>query len=91
MLFFDMNNLNVQFGAKSFAWKSYIVGNALSIIRQVKLIDKRKFTKAALDKNFETFILHVAAPRTTTTVEMKIHYVQAAQVAKDDQVQIPAL
>lgn len=39
----------------------YILVKTLLITKRVELINKTKFAKAALDKNFETFVMHIAA------------------------------
>ena len=46
---------------KELTWRSYITVEAIPIFKRVKLIDKKKFAKAALDENFETFVIHVAS------------------------------
>lgn len=44
----------------------------------MELIDKRKFAKAALDKNFKTFVVHIAALEAPETI---IHPFQKVQIA----------
>ena len=59
--FIAFSNVDIQFDIKSFTWRSYSTAKALSTIRKVELIDKYDFTKAALNKNSKTFVVHVAA------------------------------
>ena len=62
--FLDLKNAYIQFDTKSFTWKSYNIAKVLPIARQVKLINKYKFGKAALYENSETFIVHITALKT---------------------------
>ncbi len=77
MPFFSFNNVDVDFTE---LWKltcrTYTAAKALPTSSWVKLIDKREFARAALDKNLETFVVHVSALEATT-----IHPSWAAQIA----------
>ena len=61
MPFLVLSNEDIQLDIKSFAWRSYSTAKALPTARWVKLIDKHKFAKAALDKNSEMFVIYVTA------------------------------
>ena len=61
MPFLTLSNVNVQFVEKELTWRSYTTAEALPTIKQVELIDKKEFAKAALDKNSETFVVHIAS------------------------------
>ena len=61
MLFLAPGNADIQFGAERLTWRSYTAVEALPTARWVELINKHEFAKAALDENFETFVVHVAA------------------------------
>lgn len=54
----------------------------------MKLIDKYEFAKAALDKNFETFIVHVAALE-VPKLAMVIHSFRASLLAALKQNKVP--
>lgn len=41
---------------------------ALSTTKKIKLINKRKFTAIAIDKNAETFVIHIATLLATPTM-----------------------
>lgn len=41
--------------------KNYIAIKGLPIIKRVKLIDKKKFAKVALDENVKIFVIYVTA------------------------------
>ncbi len=61
MLFLTMSNADVDFQARNLQWRSYTTGEVLPIIRQVELIEKKEFTAAALEPEYEAFVIHVAA------------------------------
>ena len=61
MPFLAFSNGDIQFDTESFTWRSYSTAKALPTARRIELIDKYEFTKAALDKNSETFVVHVTA------------------------------
>ena len=60
MPFLAFSNANIQFDTECFIWRSYSTAKALPTTKRVDLIDKHKFTKAALDENSETFVVQVA-------------------------------
>lgn len=62
------SNTDFQFGAEKLSWRSYITAKALLTTSRVEFIDKKEFAKAALDENFETFILHVIILKVSTTI-----------------------
>lgn len=61
MLFLTLSNAGMLFLEQKLIWNSYIVAKALSINKKVKLINKKKFAKGALNEESEIFIVHVAA------------------------------
>ena len=61
MSFLAISNADIQFGGERLTWRSYIAAQALPTARRIELIDKHKFAKTALNENFETFMVHVAA------------------------------
>lgn len=61
MFFLALSNIDIKFDAKKLTWKKYTVVKAMPTIRQIKLIDKQEFMKAALNKASKTFVLHIAA------------------------------
>ena len=69
--FLALRNADILFPTKSFIWRSYSVFELLSTARWVKLIDKHKFSRAALDEKSETFIIHVAAMK---VLDLVIHH-----------------
>ncbi len=69
--FLSFNNINVKFAElEKLTWRSYIAAKALPITNRVKIINKKKFAKAALNKNFETFVIYVAALEVLTAMSI---------------------
>ena len=61
MPFLTFSNTNIQFEEKELTWRSHTIAEALAITKQVELINKKEFAKTALDKEFETFVVYIAA------------------------------
>lgn len=61
ILFFIFSNVDIWFIKKELIWRSYTTTEALPTIKKVKLIDKKKFATAGIDKNSEIFIIHMIA------------------------------
>ena len=77
MLFFTFSNADIQFEEKELTRRNYTTKDALSTTCRVEFINNRKFAKAALDENFEVFLVHGAL----LTSEMTIHLARKAQIA----------
>lgn len=78
-IFFQaFSNTNFQFDTEKLIWRSYTTAGALSTTSRVEHIDKRKFAQTALDKNSETFVIHVAALE--ILIKMPIYPSRASQV-----------
>ncbi len=61
MPFLTFSNADIQSAKKELVWRSYVTAEALLTTKRVELIDSRGFAAAALDKNKETFGVHVAS------------------------------
>lgn len=68
MLFFFFSNANIQFDIRKQIWRLYTAILALSIIKRVELIDEKFFVKTALNENFKSFVMHVAALKSPSMV-----------------------
>lgn len=88
MLFFILSNIDIQFIEKKFTWRFYIIAKILLTTKQVEIINKKKFDKTALDKNFEISLIHIIALKTP---KITIYASKAAQVIVDNLVQVAAL
>lgn len=58
-LFVTFSNADIQFVKKKLTKRSYTTAKALRTTKQIELIDKKIFVEAVLDKNSETFVIHV--------------------------------
>ena len=87
MPFLTLSNADVLFSERELTWNSYTVDEALPTTKRIELIDKKEFAKAALDKESETFFVHVAALEAPLT-GMPIHSSRASQVDSGEPIQI---
>lgn len=63
ILIFFFKYIDINFGKKStkrLFWQAYIIAKTMSTAKQVELIIKYKFARVILNKNLETFIMHMA-------------------------------
>ena len=65
MLFFTPSGADVDFLGWELWWKTYTTKKAFSTTRRVELMRKKEFTAAALDLEYETFVVHVASLSST--------------------------
>ena len=89
MPFLTLSNADIQFAEKELTWRSYTVAEALPTTKRVEIIDKKEFTKAALDENVEAFVVHVTS---LSLNSMPIYPAREAQIASlvIEEVQIPS-
>lgn len=80
MPFFTLSNADIQFAEKEIIWRFYTTKEDLFTTQRVELIHKKEFARAALDEEFKTFVVHVAALG-ASLVGMTIHPLQTAQIA----------
>ncbi len=60
MFFLTMSNADIDFQSRNLQWRSYITRDTLLTTSRVELIKKKEFAVAALDLEYETFIIHIA-------------------------------
>ena len=80
MLFLTLRNADIWFIKKELTWRSYTAVETLPTTKWVELINKKEFTKVALNKESETFIVHVAALE-APLAGMTIHPSRKAQIS----------
>ncbi len=79
MPFLSLSNADIKFAELGkLIWRSYTAAEALLTTSRVELIDKKKFAKAAMDENSETFVVHMSA---LDVAESSIYLSRAAQIA----------
>ncbi len=74
-----ISNAGVDFQARDLQWRSYTTGNILLTTRQVELIRKKEFVVAALDPEYEAFVIHIVALSVNSSD--KVHPSRRAQIA----------
>ena len=72
MSFLTLSKANIRFVKRELVRKTYTAAEALPTTRMMEIIDKKKFTVAALNTDNKTFVVHVAALAKPTT--MSIHF-----------------
>lgn len=60
MFFLTICNANLLFVEQDFIWRSYISVQALLTIKYIKIINKKDFDKAALNRNSKIFVIDIA-------------------------------
>ena len=60
MLFLKISNVNMLFDKKTLMWRTYTTNKALSIIKQVQIVDLKKFVIAALNIDSKIFVMYMA-------------------------------
>lgn len=79
MPFLFLNNADIKFAElRKLSWRLYIAAEALPTINWVELINKKEFTKVALNENPETFVVYIAALEVLTTIP--IHFSKTYQM-----------
>lgn len=61
MLFLTLSNAKINSNNQELKWRLYTAAKALSTIKQVELIEKKKFVATALDPKNKIFIIHVVS------------------------------
>ena len=79
MPFLTLSDADVRFTDRELHWRSYTVSEALPTTRRVELIDRKEFAAAALSKDDEAYVVHVASLAVGT--KMTIHPSRTAQIA----------
>ncbi len=79
MRFLTMSNADVDFQARDLQWRSYTTREVLPTTKRVELIGKKEFAAAALDPEYEAFVVHVAALSVNSGDE--VHPSRRAQIA----------
>lgn len=58
--FLTPSNMDISFGEKKLIWRTYVVAEDLFPIKNIKLIDKKDFVKAVLNKDVEAFVVYIS-------------------------------
>lgn len=91
MFFLILNDADMQFIEKELTWRSYTPNKVLPMTRWMKFINKKEFAKVALDKNFKTFVVYVAALKALPASIIMIHLLWTVQIIGGDSMQVATL
>lgn len=86
MLFRFLSIADIQFSAKKLSKGSYTTAETLFTTSHKELINKKEFANIALDQNFESFIIHAIALKSTVIIDMMIDsfwIIQTANLLQD--------
>lgn len=75
--FLTFSDANIWFIEKDLTWRSYRTVKVLLTPKRVELIDRKNIATAAINKNLETLVVHVASIIET----MSIYLARKAQIA----------
>ena len=73
MSFFTLSDADVDFLGQELWWRTYTTQEALPTTRHVKLVGKKKFAAAALNPEYETFVIHVAPLSSTPLTNADVY------------------
>ena len=59
MLFFTLSGADIDFLGRELRWRTYTTKKALLTIRRVEIVGKKEYAAAALDSEYETYVVHV--------------------------------
>ena len=65
MPFLTLSGADVDFLGRELRWRTYTTQEALPTTRRVELVGKKEFAAAALDPEYEAFVVHVASLSST--------------------------
>lgn len=71
---------DLRFAVGELVWRSNRVAEALPMTRREEIIDRKEFVAVGLNKDDETFVVHISAIMGATT-KMIIHPLRAARTA----------
>ena len=82
MLFLTLSNADVDFSGRELRWRTYTTKKMFLTTRRVKLVGKREFAAAALDPEYETYIVHVVSLNSTTLIaSLDVHPFRKLQIS----------
>lgn len=64
MPFLSLSNTDINFDTWELTWRRSIIVEVMPMVKEVKLINKFEFIKAALNKDSEIYIGHIVTPET---------------------------
>ena len=81
MPFLTLSGADVGFSSRELRWRTYTTDEALPTTRHVKLVGKKEFAAAALDPEYETYIVHVASLSSIPLASLDFHPSREPQIS----------
>ena len=86
MLFLTLCSADIDFLGRELRWRTYTTKEALQLTRRIELVDKKEFAVAALDPEYETYLVHVGSVSSDTSpsfspLKLNIHLFRRSQVS----------
>ena len=70
MFFLTFGNANIRFTEREVVWKTYSTVKALPITQRVEINDKKEFATTKLNKDNETFVMHMAVFNISSNIHL---------------------
>ena len=81
MLFITLSVADVDFSGRELWWKTYTTEEALPTTRRVELVEKKEFAAAALNPEYETYVVHIASLSFTPLVALNVYPSRRPQIS----------
>ena len=88
MLFLTFSNIDIKFVEKELTQRSYTIAKVLLTTKRIKLINKKKFVKVALDEESKIFMMYIATLEALPS-EITKYILREAQIAALKQNEAP--
>ena len=94
MPFLVLSGADIDFSGRKLRWRTHTTEEALPTTRCVELVGKKEFAAAALNPEYETYVVHVASLSSTPLASFDVHPSRRPQVsgliAKEAPTKVPA-
>ena len=89
MLFLTFNKADIRFVERKLVWKTYMAAEVLPMTKRVEIIDNIVFAIAALNKDNEIFVLHIAILAELITIPIYPSYYAQVNALMCNKTRIP--
>ena len=81
MSFLTLSGAHLDFSGRELQWRTYTIKEVLPTTRHVELVGKKEFATAALDPEYETYVVHVTSLSSTPLASFDVHPSRRTQVS----------
>ena len=83
--FFTLSGVDIDFLGRELRWRTYIIEEAFPTTRRVEIVGKKEFAAAALNLEYETYVVHVGLVSSdvlpsSSSLEFDVHPFHRPQV-----------